>query len=419
MNSHFYNLLNTYMLGTASKDEFQELEDILKNDPEACLEYVEYTRMDANLRSFALEGNEVPKAKKAPKFPIFIFTSAAALLAVTLGIFFLKPSSAAVVHSINGELLNSDSAMSGSDLYPGVYEMKSGGATLKLHSGVDLNVKAPIKFEIISDMQIKVLRGSLSAFVRESAKGFRVDTPYAYAIDHGTRFNVDVSKDKSTKFLVNDGLISSHHSSGKEHLLNAGQGLIMTSKSIKYFSLLRTKGDETTVIEDPKRILKDAVDPRFLLVKKSGLGFKNSRKSFFTFKLNKDKLIESARLTLNYLPTNMGERDTMPKESEFELYGIPDGANEKWKRNGMKWNEVPNMKELQLMGTFSIKRETESKTIFIDSSKLTQFIKEDNNGELSFVISCKTPGGKMVHGFASSKYGNEKEPKLEIFYEEE
>ncbi len=407
------------MLGTASKDEFQELEDIIKNDPAACLEYIEYTQMDANLRSFALEGNETLKPKKSSKFPGLAFSAAAALLAVMFGIFFLKPSSAAIVHSINGELINSDSTIAGSHLYPGVFEMKSGSATLKLHSGADLNLKAPIKFEIVSDMQIKVLRGSLSVFVSERAKGFRVDTPYAYAIDHGTSFSVNVLEDMSTRFLVSDGLISSHHNSGKEQYLNAGQGLIISRKSIKHFSLLTTQGDETTVVEDPKQILKDAVDQRLLLVKKSGLGHKNSRRSFFTFKLSIDKTIESVRLTLNYLPTNMGERNTMPEESEFELYGIPDGANEKWKRNGMNWNEAPKLEELLLISSFRINRETEKETIVIETDKLTQFIKEDKNGEFSFVISCKTPGGKMVHGFAGSKYSNEKEPKLEVFYEEE
>ena len=92
---------------------------------------------------------------------------------------------------------SSQPTLLGSELQAGFIELKTGIATLAFKSGADLTLEAPAKVELISAMEIKVISGSISMYVRESAQGFRVNTPNGYAIDHGTRFSVSISDDKS------------------------------------------------------------------------------------------------------------------------------------------------------------------------------------------------------------------------------
>ena len=82
-------------------------------------------------------------------------------------------------------------------------------------SGADLTLEAPAKIELISAMEVKLISGNISMYVRESAQGFRVNTPNGYAIDHGTRFSVRISDDqKSADFKVLEGEISLHSPRG-------------------------------------------------------------------------------------------------------------------------------------------------------------------------------------------------------------
>ena len=416
MKNDFYNLLNKYFLGCASKEEFAELEALISTNPDACREYVEYSALDADLRRIALEGNEFTSSlttqkvrqKKSRKFPTWILSAAAAIAITGYLIMLPAQTSIGLIHESTSLL------KTGSKLYPDTYEFESGSSTLKLNSGVDLNFSGPVKFKLLSDMQLHLFKGKVSIFVRESAKGFRIDTAHGHAIDHGTKFNANILEDRSIRFDVKDGEVSIHHKSGEESYLKSGHSSIMTEDSVSHFQVLKTNGEEATAVEHPPKIPDYAKDENFLLVKKGSLGFKNSRKSFISFKRSDKNIVNSAKLILNYIPTEMGDRDTMPEVSEFEVFGIPDGPEEKWNRQGISWKEAENLKGLRLVGSFKIKRETQIKNIIIESDYLNKFIKQDQNGELSFILTCKTPGGKMVHGFASSKNKEVDGPRLQL-----
>ena len=224
MSSDLHTLLNRYFLGIASKEEFDELEELIKNDPEARRAYIEYAGMDTELRSIALEGKEIAKPvktrkkgtaksrrvkrRKSSSLPILVFAAAAAALYIFIN---FKPGNTennivAVIHTGDAVWESSQSTAVGSELLPGVFKIMSGKTTLKFNSGADLDLKAPLEFEILSDMRVNLSKGSVSAYVRESAKGFRIDTPYGFAVDHGTRFTVNVLDDKTATFKVSDHL---------------------------------------------------------------------------------------------------------------------------------------------------------------------------------------------------------------------
>jgi len=421
LNNDFYNLLNKYFLGIANSEEFAELEALISTNPDACREFVEYSTLDADLRSFALEGREFNgsqtkqkvKSKKSRKFPTWILSAAAAITIVGYLLMLPSQSSIGLIQESNSKL------KAGSKLYPGTFEFESGSSTLKLNSGVDLNFSGPVRFKLLSDMRFHLYKGKVSVYVRESAQGFRIDTSFGHAIDHGTKFNVNVSEDNSIRFDVTDGEVSLHHKSGKENYLTSGHSSIMTEESISHFQILDTNGDEAIVVENPKRVSTDTKREMFLMVKNGSLGFENSRISFISFKRPNKNKVKSASLTLNYIPipTKKGDRQSMPDLSEFVVYGIPDGPNEQWKRQGMTWKEATNLQGLQVIGRFKLKRETQTKTITIESGLLNQFISQDENGELSFVLTCKTPGGKMIHGFASSKNKEVDGPSLQLNFQ--
>lgn len=407
LNAELYSLMNKYFLGTVGKDEFHTLEELLKNDPAACREYIEYSILDAELRSFALEGKEFTKPKKKSRRSFALLSLAAALLISGYIYFFANPPAV-------GHIQFSESNES-SKLYSGTFNFEP-GMTLKLKSGADISINEPVQMELLTDMQAVLLKGSVSVYVRESAKGFRLDTVHGYAVDHGTRFNVDVASDGVVKFHVVDGEIALRHNSGKETVLREAYSSLMSKDSMSRYISLSSSGNEATVVENPRQIPSYATDERFLMVKSSGLGYQNSRRSFFAFKLHSKEKAASTRMLLNYVPTNMGDRKSMPAESEFELYGIPDGQGEKWKRKGMSWKEAPKLEEMELLATFKISINTERKPIIVESEKLFHFISKDKNGELGFVLSCKTAGGKMIHGFAGSKHGEAEGPLLELMF---
>ena len=80
---------------------------------------------------------------------------------------------------------------------------------------------------------------------------------------------------------------------------------------------------------------------------------------FFAFPLENIELdkIARVRLSLNSVPTGLGEVVTMPPESTIQLYGISDGPDEQWQRSGfMKWNDAPKIENAVLLGSFTISR---------------------------------------------------------------
>lgn len=434
MSKKFNDLLHKYFLDCISEDEFKELESLLEQNPELRQKYLEYTMMDAGLQSHSQEGMEIRSIKQSNKYYTLIAAVAALFIFVPAFLFLSQPSNIAIIKSSEyAGWESSQSTLEGSELHAGTLNLTSGVATLAFNSGADLTLEAPAKIELISDMEVKVISGAISMYVRESAQGFRVNTPNGYAIDHGTRFSVRISEDKqSAEFKVQEGEISLHHELGETKYLTDNKASTMKADSLVDFEdtqlegflkqqqdshILSSSGSENSVIfcNDKSRL-----NQNFLMVKRAKKSHFVDRHALFAFPLENIELdkVTRVRLSLNSVPTGLGEVVTMPPKSTIQLYGISDGPDEQWQRTGfMKWDDAPKIENAVLLGSFTISRAKLKRKVFVESEQLLDFIKSDQSSEVSFILSCETPGGTLVHGFASSLNPEASGPRLELFME--
>jgi len=435
MNKKFNDLLHKYFLDCISEEEFKEFTSMLEEDPQLRKKYLEHTMLDAGIRSHSNEGMEVVNVKEKRISFTWIAAVAAMLLCIPGYWLISQPNKIAVIKSSEyAGWESSQPTLPGSELKAGLLELKTGIATLAFKSGADLTLEAPVKVELISAMEIKVISGSISMYVRESAQGFRVNTPNGYAIDHGTRFSVSISDDnKSAEFKVQEGEISLHHESGEVKHLKDKEASKMSKGSLvdledsqfegflnneKSSHILSSSGNEQSVVFNNE---ESRLNKNFLMVKKHKKGIVN-RHSFLAFKVDKIDLskVKTARLILNSVPTDLGEVFTMPTESTLQLYGIPDGKDENWKRSGfMKWDDAPKIENAIPLATFKISRAKLRTKVYIESEELLNFIKSDQSSEVGFIIACNTPGGSLVHGFASSLNTEASGPRLELKMKED
>ena len=429
MNKRFHELMLKYFLGEVHEEEFREFEQLLEKNADLRQEYLNYTIMEADLRCVALQEKVVSESKRKISFPAW---AAAAIFILLLPLYILINQSASVAVISSSESAAWESRLPtilGSELEPGVLHLKTGVATLSFHSGADVMLEAPSKIEIVSSMELNALSGVISIHVRDSAKGFRVNTPNGHAIDHGTRFSVSVSQDsKLAEFEVQDGEISLHHNMGEVQQVYTGQALIMNTNALaqsadplmegfiqssKNSTVLSSAGNEVTVVHcnDKKRL-----NPNFIMVKTTKNDYRVNRRALFAFDLAGHDLqnANAARLTLNVLPTGLGKAGTMPIESEFELYGI-SGADERWSSGFLRWDDAPSIDDAELLTTFILGRSEQRKQVILEAESLLDFIRSDQTGRVGFIIACKTKGGTLVYGFASSLNSEASGPQLELF----
>jgi len=198
--------------------------------------------------------------KRASKFwpTVALFSSAAALLLVVLGIIEYFHS-----HRVVAELGNSvhakwDQIPDSNSLRPGTLELCEGVAEITFKQGTRVLIQAPCEFDLISNNRMKLMGGSVTAFVPEQARGFRVTTPQSEIVDFGTEFGVAVASSTAYEVHVFKGRVGlepdpRRPGAGKrEDLLDGQCALADASGSI------RTE----VLTQRPKRFLKQMPDAR-------------------------------------------------------------------------------------------------------------------------------------------------------------
>jgi len=108
---------------------------------------------------------------------------------------------------------------------PGTVRLTSGEATVRLASGVELFLIAPLEMEVCDAMQVRLMTGGLLADVPPHAAGFTVRTPQLEAWDLGTVFSVAVSNGVSDVFVFQGCVQVSEADGGPVGLCEAGEGV--------------------------------------------------------------------------------------------------------------------------------------------------------------------------------------------------
>lgn len=325
----------------------------------------------------------------------------------------------------------------------GTLALVEGMATLKFASGAILTLEAPTKLEIVSAMHCRLVEGSVTAEVPESAHGFTVDTADLKVVDLGTRFGVTAGSAGNSHVFVFEGEVKLEDASGAgpRHLREGKsfhadpQPGVMGTEPTRF--QLEQAADGWTQIPTSfgrgrdgyaRRGNQHAPGPQpLLLVKHTELekSLKNERRAFLTFDLSKVSArdLTEVELVLDPEPSGLGFSAMVP-DSRFAVYGVTDEALDAWSEAGLRWENAPacddaglNPAQVRKLAEFMIARGAAGSPITVKGEGLVPFLHSDTNGLATFIIVRETgetdPSG-LVHAFASKEHPSARPPTLRV-----
>ena len=450
INPEDRDLIDRHLLERASADEVAALEARLLEDPGLKNAYLQAAMAEADLRGLALQGEDAEPAvgantvtpKRSPYGPALTLAAVACLAIVAITTMFLAGSPRTVGNIVSSEdagWQSSRSTTPGARIGSGEYFLQAGLATIAFDSGAEMVLEAPAKFEVVSEMQVVFDYGNAAFYCPDGAAGFQVETRFGRVVDQGTRFTLQLRQhQQSARLAVKEGEVELHLTGNEVRRLKTNETALMTAGSLSTASdpsgeglvddasrgvsddeslvVLGTGGRETSIVFNDKR--SRHLDPGFLMVKRhpSRMWPDWNRRALFAFDVSQiplDQVVE-ARLILNSVPTGRGMATEMPKRTSFAVYGIPDDDRENWASTELKWSDAPKITKATQLATFQISRTQQRTVQVIETNDLLEFIKNDRSGVISFILDCEPPGGKLVHGFASSRNREAVGPKLEL-----
>ena len=241
-------LVDALVSESISEDEFRELCELLRNDPEARMMYLVESEVESRLRDLAKKRNTplvFPEVSSSPAvqnttflanpwFSGFLVTLlGSGLLGLCLVTYFasnnpfqsgpnttqapvasleLTPDRSNVLSHAKAESKDTEwfveqtgKAMPEGLCSGDVLRVISGRLKVQYVNGVTVSLVGPVACELVSPMEIRMLLGSLTADVPENCKGFSVEAPRATVVDLGTKFRVDVDQQGGTDVVVYKG----------------------------------------------------------------------------------------------------------------------------------------------------------------------------------------------------------------------
>ena len=207
--------------GTASDEQAQALNELLRRDAAARDEYILRVELHSRLASepdLFPQTNEDKVASPENAFPIqtprrtrtqkanWILALAACVALLAAGWWALRFShsserkgttskAVAMLNRVVDAQWNQrdEAPRLGAPLEPGWLRLKSGLAQIVFYSGARVVIEGPTELQIISESEASCRSGRLTAEVPPQARGFRVDTPQMKVTDLGTSFGLDVA----------------------------------------------------------------------------------------------------------------------------------------------------------------------------------------------------------------------------------
>lgn len=336
----------------------------------------------------------------------------------------------------------------GSRLGHGTLRLEEGLAVIRFDSGAEVSLEAPAELILIDAMNCRITYGTAVAEVPEAAIGFRIGTPSAMVIDHGTRFSVCVDPDSGdTRTQVFDGLVELENpTSGEVVMLQTGQRASIEGKTTgpvtdgldERFSTGKPEaipgGPGWMLVESFKDAYigyaLDSDSDQLLYVKHGHDGF--HRKAYLGFDLSglDPARIGSAQLMLRFEPTGLGLASHVP-HATFAVYGLA-AANHPWEEGGIGLQNAPaNIREsgsdlvsdqVLKLGTFVIPQGIQRGSFGIDAADLADYLRQHAGSEITLIIvreTAETTGPGLVHGIASHCHPSLPAPTLAIRLREE
>ena len=425
---------------TISEVEVRELEFCLVDDKDARRLFWDLSTQHADLAMLgdSLTVEELHAASERTRnIPRWSYAVAAILV---LGLFLilqnLQPRTVETL--VSNEDAAWESALPttpGSELMPGLLELKTGVATIQFHSGVTVVLEAPAKLELKTPMLGRMHAGTAVIDVPEPAIGFIMESPSGYAVDHGTQFAVRVDEySANASFTVLSGEISVHHpKTGQEVWLKEDEVSVVTPTELKGAGKkkggwklhanrlrIRNEGRATSFVRnnDP-----ELLHPDFLYLKTEDGDGEFDRQAIFNFDLKGVEIskLEKARIKFNLVQSGIGFAANLPVRNVFAVYGVKDESFEKWK-NGLQWEDAPKVEDCVRLGTFEVPRSRAKGVNWFKSDLITEFMKTDTTGVVSFLLLRETTEANrkgLVHAFANDSHPEFSGPVIELIFPED
>lgn len=226
MSDQFEELAQSWLNGTLSDSEQDELQNLLRESKTHRSRLVEWANLDAGLRDLGIRsGGESwretrPGEAKVITFSTVSWLAAAAVVAVSvLGFFFLvlngKKEEAmgqgyAILTRVAAAEWDGKGFETGDILPEGRIKLKQGVAQIEFFGGATLILEGPGDLEIRSASEAFCRSGKLRASVPPAARGFSIDTPDGKVVDLGTEFGLEVGEGGSPEVHVFDGKVELH-----------------------------------------------------------------------------------------------------------------------------------------------------------------------------------------------------------------
>lgn len=444
--------------GLLSPEESAALKADIVRDPELRAVYIERLWLHSTLKA---EGESLPGIFSAcpaasdrvvRRWPMAVLAAAAAAC-VTLVVSNLISANGTLERRPVATLVQAENCKWGgsdlptavnSQLGAGTLALVEGIATLKFNSGATVTIEAPTKLEIKDAMHCRLIEGSLVADVPTPAHGFTIKTADLEVVDLGTKFGVTAGSAGNSQVRVFEGEVEiGGLASGERKRLTEGKGLHIGSGNTAVGQepsrgQPMQREDGWTAISTAYGHGRDGYVRRgdqhgstglhpLLMVKHSDLpaSRSNERRAFLTFDVSQAApgKVSEAQLVLDPEPSGFGFSALVP-DSRFALYAITDEALDDWTENKLLWTNAPGCSEngpteaqTRKLAEFWIPRGGSGESLTIRGDTLADFIRQDTNGLVSFILVRETgesdPSG-LVHAFASKEHPTARPPTLRV-----
>lgn len=453
-----------YTDGRLTNAEAVALDERLKTDAEARRIFAEALHLGAELRHESNASIAAAPAISAPARPKTYFWRYAAAMVLSLGVgMWMSPRPqnqprmvATLVKARACQWAGSTlPTVEGARLPAGTLDLVEGLATLKFDSGAEVVMEAPATIEVTDAMNCQLKRGTVVADVPPSAKGFTIDTAQAKVVDWGTRFGVSAGDDGNYMVQVLEGRVDVNHKGTTEiKQLHKGQTvdhgwfksrlnpeasqdaepnrwqpnvIVDAGDGWQVISTAFGRGKDSYLQCSQKNRRDNGSDP-FFRVKYSSGSPELTRKGYVSFDLSKfaGHKFTDAEFELTIEPSDLGFASVVP-DSTFDVFGLTDESGDSWDENGLTWDHSPAHdpaspvrnqpmpEKTRLLGRFEIAQGVSRGTRSIRGPALRDFLNEDTNGIVTFIIcreTDETQRSGLVHAFATKENGGKNAPPL-------
>lgn len=251
MNDSLEDLVEHWLNGSLSDEQFSRLQDLLKDSPEARAQFLRVANLDSGLRDLASVPASfdavVPFPASKPVARSRTFWAVAAGIVVGAAVLWLVQRGAieggepgfatlandpveqvAVVTGEAGAVWEQPEGTilgEGGALGPGRLILSRGLAQIDFFGGASISLSAPAEIELVSRDRAILHKGSLKADVPPAARGFEIRTAEVVLEDLGTSFGLAVFEDSRADLVVFDGEVRAIEKSGESRLVHGGESV--------------------------------------------------------------------------------------------------------------------------------------------------------------------------------------------------